>query len=69
MHRRCMACIFDFGLKGKWIGKWNEHVEASPKVIFPALREYNPNLRPENIKSHLQVSLFHFLCNRIEISQ
>lgn len=55
MHRRCMACIFDFGLKGKWIWKSDERVEASPKVIFPALREYNPNLRPENIKSHLQV--------------
>ena len=30
-------------------------VEASPKVIYPALKEYNASLRPENIKSHLQV--------------
>ena len=57
MHRRCMACIFDFGLKG--IGRvWiNDCIEASPKVIYPALKEYSMSLRPENIKSHLQVRL------------
>ena len=30
-------------------------LEASPKVIYPALREFDSSLRPENIKSHLQV--------------
>lgn len=55
MHRRCLAAIFDFGLKGILLSLGIDQIEASPKVIYPALKEYNANLRPENIKSHLQV--------------
>ena len=40
-------------------------IEASPKVIYPALKEYSMSLRPENIKSHLQViSVFGFDVSR-----
>ncbi|KNB45853.1 hypothetical protein JH06_0529 [Blastocystis sp. subtype 4] len=66
MHRRCMACIFDFGLKG--IGRvWiNDCIEASPKVIYPALKEYSMSLRPENIKSHLQKYRSNSKANQLE---
>ena len=55
MHRKFVAAIFDYGLKGTSSTLGLHDIEITPKTLGALLEGTCEDLTSDNIKSHLQV--------------